>query len=109
MSYQDYINLTTWNRIRSKRLKFDNWRCYYCGAPATEVHHLEYNFLGREKLGDLRSICKRCHKLWHEEFETLPCGYTDENFKKFLELKEKGWSFSQIKLYFIELYRKTRF
>jgi 5-methylcytosine-specific restriction endonuclease McrA len=109
MSYQDYLSSKTWQNRRFKRLKYDKGRCYYCGAPASEVHHLEYNFLGKERLGDLRSVCKRCHRLWHEEFETLPGGYTDENFKKFLELKEKGLSFSQIKIYFIELYRKTRF
>lgn len=31
-----------WKRKRFVVLKRDNWRCVYCSAPATQVHHKKY-------------------------------------------------------------------
>jgi hypothetical protein len=107
MEDADYFNNPFWKIIRQKRLRIDNFRCYYCGRPATEVHHLKYNPCGLDRIYNLRSICKECHKLWHEEFETLPGEHSEENFLKFLELKYSGLSFREIKIYFVNLYRKN--
>ncbi len=38
----EYLKSEEWKRKRYIVLKRDNWRCVYCGAPATQVHHLKY-------------------------------------------------------------------
>lgn len=60
------------NECRRKRyvvLKRDNWQCVYCGAPATEVHHLRYakRNIGKEPIKWLISICKECHERQHKK------------------------------------------
>ena len=37
-----YLKSDAWQRKRYVVFKRDNWRCVYCGAPATQVHHLKY-------------------------------------------------------------------
>lgn len=34
-----YLKSDEWQRKRYVVFRRDNWRCVYCGAPATEVHH----------------------------------------------------------------------
>ncbi|HPQ35186.1 MAG TPA: HNH endonuclease [Tenuifilaceae bacterium] len=48
-------------------LKRDNWRCVYCGAPATQVHHKKYakRNIGREPIDWLVSVCNKCHDSLH--------------------------------------------
>ena len=38
----EYLKSEEWKRKRYIVLKRDNWRCVYCGAPATQVHQLKY-------------------------------------------------------------------
>src|SRR5262245_6917855 len=38
----EYLKSDAWKRKRYVVLKRDNWRCVYCGAPATQVHHKRY-------------------------------------------------------------------
>lgn len=62
----DYLNSDAWQRKRYLVLKRDNWRCVYCGARATQVHHLRYaKNIGREPIDWLVSICNDCHKKKH--------------------------------------------
>ncbi|KAF5043430.1 hypothetical protein DSECCO2_502320 [anaerobic digester metagenome] len=37
-----YLKSDDWKRKRYVVLKRDNWRCVYCGARATQVHHKRY-------------------------------------------------------------------
>jgi hypothetical protein len=38
--YRDeYLKSDAWKRKRYVVLRRDNWRCVYCGARATQVHH----------------------------------------------------------------------
>lgn len=62
-----YLKSNEWRRKRYVVLKRDNWLCVYCGAPATEVHHLRYakRNIGTEPIKWLVSICKECHKRQH--------------------------------------------
>lgn len=62
-----YLKSDAWKRKRYVVLKRDNWRCVYCGAPATEVHHkryAKYN-IGREPIKWLVSVCRACHDARH--------------------------------------------
>ena len=50
-----------WKTIRTQRLEFDNGLCVFCKSAAEEVHHVTYDNTGRERLEDLRSLCRLCH------------------------------------------------
>ena len=64
--HNDYLKSDAWQRKRYLVLKRDNWRCVYCGARATQVHHLKYaKNIGREPIDWLVSICDECHKRKH--------------------------------------------
>ena len=62
-----YLKSDAWKRKRYVVLKRDNWRCVYCGARATQVHHKKYakRNIGREPIKWLISVCKSCHDSRH--------------------------------------------
>lgn len=62
-----YLKSNDWKRKRYVVLKRDNWRCVYCGARATQVHHkryAKYN-IGKEPIEWLVSVCQTCHDKLH--------------------------------------------
>lgn len=62
-----FLKSDAWKRKRYVVLKRDNWRCVYCGRPATQVHHkryAKYN-IGKEPIEWLVSVCKSCHESVH--------------------------------------------
>lgn len=63
-----YLKSDDWQRKRYVVLKRDNWRCVYCGARATQVHHKRYakKNIGKEPIKWLVSICKPCHDAEHQ-------------------------------------------
>ena len=66
--YRDeYLKSDEWARKRYVVLKRDNWRCVYCGARATQVHHKKYakKNIGKEPIKWLVSVCKDCHDSLH--------------------------------------------
>ncbi len=65
--YYEYIKSDEWQEVRKRALEHYNWRCCICrNVDDLHVHHLHYKTLGREKLCDLRVLCKDCHKKIHE-------------------------------------------
>jgi len=62
-----YLKSDDWKRKRYVVLKRDNWRCVYCGAPATQVHHKKYakRNIGKEPIEWLVSVCESCHESRH--------------------------------------------
>lgn len=50
-----------WKTIRKQRLEFDNGLCVFCKSAAEEVHHVTYENAGRERIEELRSLCRLCH------------------------------------------------
>ncbi|WP_416337323.1 HNH endonuclease [Galbibacter sp. EGI 63066] len=62
-----YLKSGEWKRKRYVVLKRDNWRCVYCGARATQVHHKRYakKNIGKEPIKWLVSVCKSCHDAKH--------------------------------------------
>ena len=66
-TYQDYLKSRTWKRMRDRKLKRDNYKCFKCKGKATEVHHLRYVKWGKEKNEDLASACRSCHKIIHNK------------------------------------------
>lgn len=65
--YVEYLKSDTWQRLRSKRLAIDEYRCQRCGTPygGLQVHHLAYpDVLGTEDpYTDLITLCSTCHEL----------------------------------------------
>jgi 5-methylcytosine-specific restriction endonuclease McrA len=63
-----YLKSDEWRRKRYVVLRRDNWRCVYCGARATQVHHLRYakRNIGREPIDWLVSVCGDCHNSRHK-------------------------------------------
>ena len=62
----DYLFSEAWKRKRYVVLKRDNWRCVYCGAKATQVHHKKYaRNIGNEPIDWLVSVCDSCHENIH--------------------------------------------
>ncbi len=63
-----YLKSDAWKRKRYVVLKRDNWKCVYCGKPATQVHHKRYakKNIGKEPIKWLVSICKPCHDKRHK-------------------------------------------
>lgn len=62
-----YLKSDAWQRKRYVVLRRDNWRCVYCGARATQVHHKRYAKyqIGREPIKWLVSVCDECHRSLH--------------------------------------------
>lgn len=63
----EYLKSDAWQRKRYVVLKRDNWRCVYCGQPATQVHHKRYakRNIGKEPIDWLVSVCDNCHNSIH--------------------------------------------
>ncbi len=63
-----YLKSDAWKRKRYVVLKRDQWKCVYCGAKATQVHHKRYarKNIGKEPIKWLVSVCKPCHDGLHD-------------------------------------------
>lgn len=60
--YSKYLQSEKWQEKRKKVLERDNYKCKACETNiATQVHHLNYDFIYNEPLFDLVSVCKPCH------------------------------------------------
>ncbi|HSV76569.1 MAG TPA: hypothetical protein VLH37_06005 [Bacteroidales bacterium] len=62
-----YLKSDEWKRKRYVVFKRDNWKCVYCGAQATQVHHKRYarKNIGKEPIDWLVSVCNACHESQH--------------------------------------------
>ncbi len=52
-----------WPRVRRRILRRDDYRCYLCGNPATDVDHKVPACLGgTDDDSNLAAICRVCHR-----------------------------------------------
>ena len=66
--YRAYLRSPRWRLIRWLKLCMAGFKCQQCGAiRKLQVHHLTYEHLFNEHLGDLQVLCKSCHLLADEE------------------------------------------
>lgn len=66
--YRAYLRSPKWRLIRWLKLCMAGFKCQQCGATRKlQVHHLTYEHLYNEHLGDLQVLCKSCHPLADEE------------------------------------------
>ena len=68
MTYNEYLNSSTWRNIRADALRGAEHRCQVCDSPDDlEVHHRRYPTRGTERWPDhLTVLCSLCHSM-HEE------------------------------------------
>lgn len=64
--YNTYLKSEEWQKKRKLVLLRDRFLCQSCYVtPATDVHHLTYDFVGNEPLFSLISLCRGCHDKIH--------------------------------------------
>lgn len=64
-SYAAYLQSNCWAVTRAKVLERDDGKCVACTAPATCVHHTNYNkrtLFARKVCNALVSLCRECHE-----------------------------------------------
>lgn len=66
IDYDKYIQSPEWKRRRVDILRRDKYRCRVCReGDRLDVHHLNYDRLGKERNSDLASLCRQCHDAVH--------------------------------------------
>ena len=79
--YERYIHSGAWREKANARLGMDGYVCRVCGGRATDVHHLTYERFGHEDLGDLVSLCRRCHSKAEEIYDPAVTPWAMEEAK----------------------------
>ncbi len=62
--YEVYIKSARWKNLRELLFRVRGKKCEVCGypAPSLDVHHLDYERFGKERLQDLQIVCRDCHE-----------------------------------------------
>lgn len=60
-NYQRYLASREWAVLREAVRARCHGRCERCISAMKSVHHLTYERIGHEELGDLLGVCDRCH------------------------------------------------
>lgn len=69
--YRDTLNSARWKGLRDYAVAASDGLCTVCWRrPATELHHLTYEHVGREGLNEVRPICSDCHRWTTKAAET---------------------------------------
>ena len=74
-SYDRYMHSAAWTRGRNRWLEQHYTRseeppvCVVCGAGRFELHHLDYDRLGRETYDDLLPLCREHHRALHDAWD----------------------------------------
>ena len=63
-TYKKYLDSPAWKMKRDKVIQRDGGLCV-CGAQATQVHHKNYDNIGKEPLEELVALCEDCHNRVH--------------------------------------------
>jgi len=64
--YDQYLHSERWQKMRLEAFRMVGGRCIDCGGSATDLHHLNYINLGKERIGiDVVPLCLKCHRKCH--------------------------------------------
>jgi len=91
-NYSSYLRSRHWKNFRGYILTLHK-RCKICGTTENlEVHHKWYgtrkkSVLYQESDDDVAVLCKKCHDLYHKEYDRA----TKANFKRFYDKYAKGY------------------
>jgi hypothetical protein len=65
-NYADYLGSPHWLATRARYRASELPQECICGETEVHLHHLTYERVGGEELGDLTPLCHVCHALVHE-------------------------------------------
>jgi hypothetical protein len=66
MDYNKYLSTYHWKHFRKEAYKFYNYECSLCKSKDNlNLHHKNYDNLGRETFNDVILLCNKCHKIHH--------------------------------------------
>lgn len=80
--YTSYLKSEWWKSKRDERFGFDKGVCQRCGMDGEVVHHRTYENVWGEKIEDLVTLCKDCHKKLHVLAKKI-------NYKTYFEIDEE--------------------
>jgi len=64
--YNDYLKSDQWKMMRAGLIYIRGSKCENCGnTEKLEIHHLNYNNIFKEKMSDLKILCRDCHRKEH--------------------------------------------
>ena len=71
--FQMYQRSKDWSDNSSTALESASQTCTRCGSPARVAHHESYEnwAFGQAELQDLKPLCRNCHKVVHQEEDSL--------------------------------------
>jgi hypothetical protein len=74
--YALFYTTKFWRSFRYKVMKRDKMRCVQCGSERfLQVDHVRYpEFIGKEKMSELQTLCVICHEKKTERFSLLANG-----------------------------------
>ena len=64
-TYEKYLASPAWQVKRATMMDRDGSQCV-CGKNATQVHHKNYDNIGKEPLEALVALCEDCHNSIHQ-------------------------------------------
>lgn len=66
MDYEAYLRSAKWRNISAAMKKLADFTCQGCKtklrSAELDVHHRNYDRLGRERQSDLEVLCRKCHQ-----------------------------------------------
>jgi len=67
--YEARINSLAWRELKSDLVKWRGSKCERCELETTmlELHHLNYDRVGKELTSDLQLLCIPCHEIADKE------------------------------------------
>ena len=73
--YPNYLKSPAWHTKKAQVLERDGYRCALCNTEDDlEVHHRNYDNIGKEPLSDLTSLCRSCHQRYENDKQELSLG-----------------------------------
>jgi len=77
LSYHKYLCSSHWLKFRQQALDYYGKKCADCGTEHArfDVHHLTYDRIGEELLGDVVILCHDCHTARHEKGNPVHCSH----------------------------------
>ncbi len=90
INYNEFIKSYTWKAIQKTKLG-EQWNCECCWDLATNVHHLSYERLWKERADDIVSICENCHNKCHYSWEYEIKNKEEMLRKRFNEVRNENW------------------
>ncbi len=86
MTYDVYIKSQHWKNFRLQTLRH-RFQCEVCANRRfLQVHHRNYECVGKEEQSDVLVLCRRCHGKLHKRAKDLRPDSLEESYQLLLKL-----------------------